>query len=400
MPRSVLVLGTALLCLLMTSCGSSNPDSGATTTPTVDVSQTDCGSGWHPTSAGEQHLKLHNSDSNPGEVQVVGLGSHHGLVYADVEPFGPNTTVALDVPLAAGRYALACLMEDSTPVVGPARTITGSETGAPGVRILTQAQLVRATLAYSGWVLHNLPTLVHATRRLDDLVNAGDLVAARRAWVTAHLDYQRLGAAYEAFGDLGERVDGLPQGLPGGVHNPHWAGFHRVERELYGTAGRSRLTHDTDALLHAVTSLPVMLKNTQLDPTTLTLRAHEIAENALQFQLTGEDDFGSHSDLASVRAELVGTGVVLHALRGPIDKRVPQPGRIRSSLRQTLALFTHASRTEGRVPVARLPRREREQLDAALSGLCERLAPIPATLEPRLVATQSQNGVTNGGTGG
>ena len=33
--------------------------------------------------------------------------------------------------------------------------------------------------------------------------------------VTAHLDYQRLGAAYDAFGDLGDAIDGLPAGIPG-----------------------------------------------------------------------------------------------------------------------------------------------------------------------------------------
>ncbi len=134
----------------------------------------------------------------------------------------------------------------------------------------------------------------------------------------------------------------------------------------------------------AVSRLPRLVRNTQLDPLTLTLRAHEIAENALQFQLTGQDDFGSHTDLESVRAELVGTGAVLSALAGPINSRVHDAAGIRSTLRQALATFQHATRSNRHVPVTALPRRERERLDAALGLLTQRLATIPATLEPRV----------------
>jgi iron uptake system component EfeO len=391
----VLALG-----LLLSSCGTQH---GSTTgsaetastggTAPVDVSTSDCGSAWRPTAAGDQDLTLHNSDANPGDVQLVGRGRHAGLVYADIEPFGPGTTIKVNVSLAAGEYALACLMEDKAPTVGPTRTVSGSGGGTPGVRILTQSQLVPSAKAYQRWVRLHLPPLQRDTARLRDLADAGDREGARRAWLTAHLDYQRLGAAYDAFGDLGDAIDGLPAGIRGGTSSPHWTGFHRVERDLWRSAAPARLRQDADALAHAVDRLPAELGTTRLDPLTLTLRAHEIAENALQFQLTGEDDFGSHTDLDSVRAELVGTGVVLHALARPIDRRVAHARLIRSTLRHTLAAFTRATRHEAHVPVARLPREERERLDASLSLLTARLAPVPAALEPRLtVSSESLQG--------
>jgi iron uptake system component EfeO len=400
MPR-LLPAVTVALGLLLAGCGSSSsagagadaPTSSPSTQPAVDVSVSDCGSSWQPTGAGAQELMLHNADAHAGEVQVVGRGAGAGLVYADVEPFGPGTTVDVHVSLKAGRYALACLMEDSAPATGPTRTITGAGPGAPGVRILTQSQLVPSAIAYQSWVRRHLAPLVRHTGRLRDLVDAGDLTGARSAWLTAHVDYQRLGAAYDAFGDLGDAIDGLPAGIPGGTSNPRWTGFHRVERDLWAGASAAALRSDTAALARAVGQLRTQLGTTHLDPLTLTLRAHEIDENALQFQLTGQDDFGSHTDLQSVRAELVGTGAVLHALARPIDQRVAGAGKIRAALRRTLATFTRATRSGAHVAVDRLPRLERERLDASLSLLTQRLAAIPAALEPRLtVGSQTLHG--------
>lgn len=42
------------------------------------------------------------------------------------------------------------------------------------------------------------------------------------------------------------------------------------------------------------------------DPGDLPLRAHEILENALQFELTGDTDEGSGTNLATVDSNLAG----------------------------------------------------------------------------------------------
>jgi iron uptake system component EfeO len=376
----------ALAVLLIAGCGSVGSGTASSDAPVapIAVSLSDCGSTWHPGPAGEQDLALHNADSRPGEVRVVGRGALRGQVYADVEPFGPGTTVRLHVRLAAGHYALDCLMEDSSPVSGPTVSLTGTTRGTPGVRTVTQSGLVHPALRYTAWVRGRLPGLVADTGRLRTLVDDGDLPAARRAWLAAHLDYQRLGAAYDAFGDLGDRIDGLPQSLPRGVHDRRWAGFHRVERDLWHHSPAPRLRLDADHLARAAARLPHLVATTELDPGTLVIRAHEICENALQFQLTGQDDFGSHTDLASVRAELAGTAEVLRTLAGPLHARVAGAGRIHRALRLARRLVSHARRQHPDVAVERLPRDLRERVDAEVSVLCERLAGIAATLEPRL----------------
>ncbi|GAA3156073.1 hypothetical protein GCM10017687_87630 [Streptomyces echinatus] len=46
-------------------------------------------------------------------------------------------------------------------------------------------------------------------------------------------------------------------------------------------------------------------------PRPAGLRAHEILENTVQFELTGRTDYGSGSNLATARANLDGTRAVL-----------------------------------------------------------------------------------------
>jgi high-affinity iron transporter len=116
----------------------------------------------------------------------------------------------------------------------------------------------------------------------------------------------------------------------------------------------------------------------------LTLRAHEILENTLQFELTGETDQGSHTNLGTAWANVQGTGLALKALRPVLKNAKPQ-------------LFTHASARlvrlggmlqsyqrpgGGWVALQSLTIGQRQRLDGALSGLLEQLALIPDVLQP------------------
>jgi len=107
----------------------------------------------------------------------------------------------------------------------------------------------------------------------------------------------------------------------------------------------------------------------QIDPLQISIRAHEISENALQFELTGRTDFGSHSTLDTVRANLEGTDEVLSIIRSMLAPRYPQLAATEAQLHATEAdLANHATH---------------ERIDADISQLCEMLAPVAAILEPR-----------------
>jgi high-affinity iron transporter len=118
-------------------------------------------------------------------------------------------------------------------------------------------------------------------------------------------------------------------------------------------------------------------------PTDLPLRAHEILENTLQFEMTGETDMGSNTNLATAWANVQGTQTVLSALSPLLSSRIPgQLPAIDAAVANVAKLLVSYRHVNGTwASLQSLGRPQREQLDAALSGTLELLSVIPGNLE-------------------
>lgn len=351
----------------------------------VDVSAYDCGAGWGDQAAGLQILSFRNTYRSAGGAQVFAVDT--GRVYLEVEPIGPDSTVPRSVSLAAGTYRVRCLMEDATAVEGPDVTLTGpGRSDNPGVRPVPFADLVPATQRYEHYVRRHLPGVLRGVARLRADIADGRLGDARGDWLRAHLAYERLGAAYGAFGDLDGAINGLPDGLPRGVHDRAWTGFHRVEWLLWRGAPAQRLVAPARQLAADLDRLGRHFRRAQLDPLDLTLRAHEISENALQLELTGHTDFGSHTSLATVAANLDGTRTALHFLAPFLRAGGLHWPRVSQQVERARDLVAQQQRPDGTWRDLRsLPQLERERIDAMIGQVCEVLAPVAVALEPRRV---------------
>lgn len=77
-------------------------------------------------------------------------------------------------------------------------------------------------------------------------------------------------------------------------------------------------------LAAAVVGLRKAFPTQDFDPGDLPLRAHEILENALQFELTGDTDEGSGTNLATVDSNLAGTRELLTVLKPLLTKESPK----------------------------------------------------------------------------
>ncbi|MGF7236328.1 MAG: imelysin family protein [Frankia sp.] len=383
--RSRLVMTCAILATVAVatgSCGTTHRPAPPTGATRITVSVDQCGTGWSRPTPGQQHFVLADTDTRAGEVLLTDAAS--GAVYADVEPVAPGTTTDLAIALGSGRYAFRCAMEDEATVVGPTVTVPGTvpRPAAP-IPPVTQADLIGATRAYQKYVRDQIPELVRLTAVLAEAINRGDLADARRAWLPAHLRYERLGAAYDAFGDLDAEINGLPNGLPAGVHDPDWAGFHRIEYGLWHAAPAASLRAPAAALLTAVRGLGAAFAAAQIAPLDLSIRAHEITENALQFELTGQGDFGSHTNLDTVRANLDGTATALTIIRPLLTGRDRALGSLTAALTRATEDLDALAGPGGEPPLATLATRDRERVNADVSELTEQLAPVASILEPR-----------------
>jgi high-affinity iron transporter len=244
-------------------------------------------------------------------------------------------------------------------------------------------------MAYRAYVRRLLGTLQVQLGTLNARLTAGNVAGAEAAWLAAHVSWLRIGqddGAYGAFGDMGRQIDGTAAGLVDGTADPAFTGFHKVELDLWtrgdlGAAAADAVT--LSRLVNQLASRPLAgaLPMNPLGLSTWTLRAHEILEDALRDSLSGDDEYGSGTALASVTADVTATREMLTLLAPALDPRAPRVvGRAR---RQLVAVdrALQATRVDGQwVSVARLATPQRERVDGAVGAVLETLAPIPDVL--------------------
>jgi iron uptake system EfeUOB component EfeO/EfeM len=381
--------------------GAAGPALAGTVTPggAVTINASGCGSPPAQLPAGPVSFSVTNHDKANAfaSVYLIGLSGHENLVYAEITSLTPDKTLPLDSTLAAGTYALRCVFTDNTVQTSPAIAVIGTTTGAAiGYPPLPDLDMQGPVQAYRAYVQAALPALQRDCATLDADVAGGNLAAAKTDWLTAHLDYERLGVAYTSFGDFDDEINGMADGLPDGVNSTDWTGFFSIEYGLWHGRGAAALRPLTRNLSATVSSLIQDFPSEEVDPGDLPLRAHEILENALQFQLTGIADYGSGTTLATTYANAQGTAEVLGIL-GPLISRL-DPGLLATAdqeLAQTqkdlLAERTPAgpsadsptAATWTWTPLSALTTARRQRIDADLGALLEELSAVPNLLAPR-----------------
>ncbi|MCW2795178.1 EfeM/EfeO family lipoprotein [Nocardioides sp.] len=353
---------------------------GTPVTVGVDV----CGAGWTGGDAGPQTFALWNNSIQGLEVYLEDDSDEH--IVLDAENLGAGATRTASVVLAPGWYEFVCLPTDEEPEHGPPQQVTGNPpTGTtPGIVPVTRNDLLPAVSTYERWIRSQLPALQHQMTQLDADIRRGDLTAARHDWLTAHLRYETLGAAYGAFGDHDTAINGMPASGRPALDDPHLTGFHRIEALLWSGAPAGRIAPYTHRLVGAVAALRADFVGQQLvDTLDMGLRSHEILENAIQFELTGASDAGSHTNLATIDANLTGTTQAMRPLRGLLRQRDPDLAATERWIARSQRLvcsFDHHGRW---LPLEELSRTQREGLDAALTQTVELLSEVAVITDPR-----------------
>ncbi|MDQ0711462.1 high-affinity iron transporter [Streptomyces luteogriseus] len=367
----------ALLAGLVVALAHPKPAAGET----VAVSGTDCGQGFTAPEPGRQDFRMHNTGDQTSEVYLIDPSSN--AVYGEIEGLAPGTTRDLVATVAGGTYAWRCVPADGKAVTSKAVRVGGAA-GAHAVVPVSERELSAPLKAYKAYVNQGLSTLVTRTRKLSDDIRAGHLDTARADWLTAHRTYASLGAAYGTFEDFDRKIDGRPDGLPGGVHDKDFTGFHRIEYGLWHGEPAAGLKGVAQQLADDAAGLRKAFPDQDFDPSDLPLRAHEILENTLQFELTGDTDQGSGSGLATAGANLAGTRELLAVLRPLLTPRAPRLlPTVDADIARLQKLLDSAHHGTGWTPVDRLGPAAKARIDGVTGQLLEDLSPVPDLLEIR-----------------
>jgi high-affinity iron transporter len=371
----VLAAGTAIAAL---------PAASASAATTVTVTPASCAGDWASATTGAQTFTVDNQTSMAGEIN---LDNAAGAVVGEIETIGPATSAQLTATLGAGTYTFKCYM-GSQPVTSSqpvtVRQAGGAVAAPVAVKPVTVAELTGPNKKYEAYAAAQLADLAAAVSAIQADLRQGDLAAARSDWLTAQLDWERVGASYDSFGDLGTAVDGLPFAYSGGVNDPDFTGLHRLEYGLWHGQSAATLKTVTATLARNVAVVRQNLDTENLagDPTNLPVRAHEILEDALRDHLSGMDDEGGGGAFAQTYADLRVTRAVLGYLAPLINARQPSLLPAADAEMNSLQQALDATWVNGRWDsLGDAPLLVRQQVDASIGALLETLDAVPDLLE-------------------
>ncbi len=395
--RATLRMAGAVAVIAVAGCGSSSstPTSAGESTARVEriaLADATCAPGWRAPSGGRYRFVVVDGSSHPASVVLEQALS--GIVVARLPAAAPGSSEPLLARLQAGDvYRWSCTVAGATrysaAVQVPAAGATGEvQTPSPPATV----DLIRPLGQYTAYVQRLLATLRGQLATLRAQIAAGSLAGAEQAWLTAHLTWLRIGQddeAYGAFGELGGEIDATAAGAVGGPTSPRFTGFHKVELDLWERRDLTAAARDTAVLIGLVDRLTPASVVADLPATTLgidswVLRCHEILEDALRDSLSAEDDYGSHTDLASLTADVAATRAVLDVLAPLLEPR--QPALVPSARGELAAVERAIAAIHPGIglpwpAIASLPLRARERVDAAADAALATLAPVSELMQ-------------------
>lgn len=391
-PATLVLVATILLttaALVVGADALSAPSSVASTkrlvlsTSDLVVSAYHCAAGWRARTAGHVVFGIADNTGRGGEIYL--FNPYSGVTVARTA-LHAHATVTLPVHLSTGRYQWSCRLTgqptrtSAVATVGPA-PVLGGPAGPTYFIQVTATQMAGPISAYRAYVEQELTLESSQLQLLATAIAGGQISAARAAWLTAHLTWHRIGGAYDAFGALGTAIDGTADGLQHGVFSPAFTGFHKVELDLWQNDNLGTAAVDTTVLLADVGALAVKFPKRSIPATELPLRTHEILEDALRDELSGDDDYGSGTDMASVEADVDGTRELLSLLAPLLRPRAPDLISTVTAQLDRLDTALAAAQVGGQwVAVDQVPLAQREQVDGAVGAALETLALTPELL--------------------
>ena len=119
----------------------------------------------------------------------------------------------------------------------------------------------------------------------------------------------------ELFSDLDTRMDAREEDFAGGVDDPEFLGWHRLEKGLWADGTTDGLVEIAAGLRTDATDLETRLAEMVIEPRVIARGAGELIEEVAQSKLTGEEDRYSQADLYSISANVDGSRKIVEILR-------------------------------------------------------------------------------------
>jgi high-affinity iron transporter len=359
------------------------PSSGVTTRLPIEISSTSCASAWLAPGPGSTRLVAGNSTASSATVRLRHASSGKLVVGLRVRS---HRHASRRFTLRPGSYQFDCSLSSGVVVQSNVAHVgldpipgTPHKPLGPGA---TSAVFKPVIKAYRQDVVTQLQVVALQVSALEGQIRQGSLAGAESAWSTAFLGWERLGGTYGSLGDLGLRIAEIPGSLPGGVSDPKFVGFHKVEIDLWQDRDLSTAAAATTQLASLISELQAQFPKDPIAASSIPTRTHEILEDGLRDVLSDDDNFGSGIELAIIEADVRATRQLMTLEAPLLVNRVPSLISHASHQLNHIDTVIDAMKTSTGTlpPLSDLTLVQREELDSAVGGALNVLSQFPVAL--------------------
>ena len=342
----------------------------------VSVSEDGCSPSTVETASGPVTFEVTNDGAETGEFEIILDGTR---VIDEVENIIPGFVVNMATRLDGGTYAMQCGNLRTTPGV---LTVTGGAAATPAPNtVVDEGRLLAARDAYADYVDTQVTDLVATIDVFASAVEAGDLDAAKASYAAARVPWERIEPIAELFPDLDGAIDFREEDFEGGVDDPEFKGFHRIEEGLWGDGTADGLAPLATELRADVGELKTRIDALDIDPRVMARGAGELIDEVAQSKMTGEEDRYSKMDLYAIDANVDGSAIIVEQLR-PIltDLDADYLAKLDAASAAVSEVIATYADGDGFKGFDTVTPEDLKLMQARLADLSELLARLPGTL--------------------
>jgi iron uptake system component EfeO len=375
-------LAAVLAGVSLTSCQaketkSADEGKGGPAEITVNAADSACELSGTEASTGPATFVITNNGTKVTEFYVYAEGER---VMGEVENISPGLQRKLIVQLGEpGTYQTAC----KPGMVGDGIRSEFKVTGQ-SVQVDTEGKFKEASDSYKRYVNSQTDALVAATEGFVAAIKAKDIAGAKAQFPTTRTYYERIEPVAESFpNDLDPRIDLREADLEPGQK---WTGFHRLEKDLWGSGLQPDTNAIADQLVADVKELNdgVKAPDYKIDSTQIAGGAQGLLDEIASSKITGEEDIFSHTDLWDFKANVEGSQTAVASVRPILDERNAELGKkVDQRFAEVEALLEKYRQGDGFVSYDKVTEPQRQELSRAIDALSKEVSQVQGVIAPQ-----------------
>ena len=327
--------------------------------------------------AGHVELAVENKGSKVTEVYLLFPDDR---VVTERENIGPGTKQRVTAEVKAGEYRIAC----KPGMKGKGIRQEVKATGGKAAR--RDPRLDEAVAAYRQYVQAQADETLPKAEAFVKAVEAGDLEAAKKAYATSRIGWERTEPVAESFGDIDPKVDVREDGLEEGQDPAtDWTGWHRLEKALWqdGKIG-DREKELAATLVTDLKDWQNRVGKADITPTSMANGAKELLDEVATGKVTGEEERYSHTDLVDFKANVEGAQKSYELLK-PVAKEndaalTTELDRQFGALNKLLDQYRPSTSSYEFTSYDKVGKADRKELSDAVNALAEPLSKLAAAV--------------------